>query len=123
MATDKLFTVAGVSSFEDETKVRFANDLMRTKVLTKNGHTNIILVSLPEPMSKVDAAKFIQTHSDFQDVFVQATISEYLDKNTVSTAPKKPRAKSVKTEDPVTEMTETADDDKPIGYDLMEAAE
>jgi hypothetical protein len=35
MATDKKFAVAGVSTFEGKTKVRFANDTMRVKILGK----------------------------------------------------------------------------------------
>ena len=33
MATDKKFAVAGVSTHEGKTKVRFANDTMRVKIL------------------------------------------------------------------------------------------
>jgi hypothetical protein len=35
MATDKKFAVAGVSTFEGKTKVRFANDTMRVKILAR----------------------------------------------------------------------------------------
>ena len=41
MATDKKFAVAGVSTQAGKTKVRFANDTMRIKILAKNGHTDI----------------------------------------------------------------------------------
>jgi hypothetical protein len=41
MATDKKFSVAGVSTLEGKTKIRFANDTMRIKILAKNGHTNV----------------------------------------------------------------------------------
>jgi len=53
--TDKQYAVAGVSTQTGKTKVRFANDIMRTKVLAKNGHTDIILETLPREMSKTDA--------------------------------------------------------------------
>ena len=59
MATDKRYTVAGVSTLNGDTKVRFANDVMRIKVLAKNGHTDIQLVELPEAMLKTEAAKFM----------------------------------------------------------------
>ena len=52
MATDKKFAVAGVSTIAGDTKLRFANDMMRTKILQKNGHTDIDLVELPTEMTK-----------------------------------------------------------------------
>lgn len=66
--TDKIFTVAGVStSDKGEDKIRFANDPMRVKVLDKNGHTNITLVELPNAMSKEDAVAFLRNMSEFQN--------------------------------------------------------
>lgn len=53
--TDKTYAVAGVSTQAGKTKVRFANDIMRSKVLTKNGHTDVFLESLPQEMTKADA--------------------------------------------------------------------
>ena len=46
------FTVAGVSKQNGEFKVRYANDIMRVKVLEKNRHTAIDLIELPREMSK-----------------------------------------------------------------------
>ena len=62
MATDKLFTVAGTATNPDgTTKVRFANDLVaRVKILTKAGCTNIELVELPQPMTKLAALEYLQ---------------------------------------------------------------
>ena len=59
---DKLFTVAGTATNPDgTTKVRFANDLVaRVKILTKAGCTNIELVELPQPMTKLAALEFLQ---------------------------------------------------------------
>jgi len=57
MATDKLFTVVGTSKLDGETKVRFANDTLRTKVLQKHGHTDIVLVELDTAMTKLEAVK------------------------------------------------------------------
>jgi hypothetical protein len=54
MATDKKFAVAGVSTFEGKTKVRFANDTMRVKILGKNGHSDVQLVDLPHEMTKAE---------------------------------------------------------------------
>ena len=52
MATEKKFTVAGVSTLEGKTKIRFANDVMRIKILAKNGHTDVELIELPHAMTK-----------------------------------------------------------------------
>ena len=56
MATDKKFAVAGVSTLDGKTKIRFANDTMRIKILTKNGHLNVELASLPHEMTKAEIA-------------------------------------------------------------------
>jgi len=86
MATDKLFTVVGVSKHNGEYKVRFANDVMRVKVLDKHGHTDIRLEATPEAMTKLDAVGFLKTHDEFQDVAAQSAITEYLDEKTPKTA-------------------------------------
>lgn len=57
MATEKKFAVAGVSTLGGKTKVRFANDTMRIKILAKNGHTDIELVDLPSEMTKGEIAQ------------------------------------------------------------------
>jgi len=57
MATEKKFAVAGVSTLGGKTKVRFANDTMRIKILAKNGHTDIELVDLPSEMTKAEIAQ------------------------------------------------------------------
>ena len=80
MATDKLFTVAGTSSLNGVTKVRFANDQMRVKVLAKSGHTDINLIELPEAMTKLDAVKFIKNLDEFVSVVEQVAIADYLDR-------------------------------------------
>lgn len=55
----KSFTHAGVSKLDGEFKVRFANDSMRTKVLIKNGHTDIDIVELKHAMTKEDAITYL----------------------------------------------------------------
>jgi hypothetical protein len=80
MATDKLFTVAGTSALNGVTKVRFANDQMRVKVLAKSGHTDINLIELPEAMTKLDAVKFIKNLDEFSNVVEQVAIADYLDR-------------------------------------------
>lgn len=90
MATDKTFKVAGISKLDGEYKVRFANDLMRIKVLAKHGHEDIRLAELDEAVSKLEAAKLIATMEDFADAAAQAVITEYIEDNTPKTkaAPK-----------------------------------
>lgn len=60
-ATTKLFTVAGVSKTKNQYKVRFANDIMRVKILQKRGNTDIDLFELPKPMTKPEIAKYLKT--------------------------------------------------------------
>jgi hypothetical protein len=55
----KSFTHAGVSKLDGEFKVRFANDSLRTKVLIKNGHTDIDIIELKHAMTKEDAIAFL----------------------------------------------------------------
>jgi len=59
MATVKKFAVAGVSTLAGKTKIRFANDTMRIKILAKNGHTDVDLVSLPNEMTKSEIAQHL----------------------------------------------------------------
>jgi hypothetical protein len=93
MATDKLFKVFGVSKLDGETKVRFANDMLRTKVLAKHGHTDIELVELSEPVSKYEGILAIKDAPEFANAAAQSAIQEYLEEK----APKasKPAAKGV----------------------------
>ena len=59
MATAKKFSVAGVSTLSGKTKIRFANDTMRIKILAKNGHTDVELVTLPHEMTKAEIAQHL----------------------------------------------------------------
>ncbi len=60
MSKVKLFSVVGVSTFEGKTKFRYANDISRSKVLERNGHTDINLIELPEPLDKNEATLYFQ---------------------------------------------------------------
>lgn len=59
MSTSKKFAVAGVSTLEGKTKLRFANDTMRIKILDKNGHTDVELIELPHAMTKGEIAQYM----------------------------------------------------------------
>lgn len=79
MATDKTYTVAGISKLRGDYKVRFANDIMRIKILAKSDHEDIRLVELGSAMTKLEAVQHIRTHDEFTDAAAQATIAEYLE--------------------------------------------
>jgi len=120
MATDKLFTVAGISKLNGEYKVRFANDSMRVKVLAKHDHTDIRLVELDRPMTKLEAAASIATMDEFSDATAQATISEYIaDNSPKAKATAKAPAKAVKATAPKAvkapaKVAVTEDEDAPF---------
>ena len=82
MATAKTFTVAGVSTLNGVTKVRFANDYVgRFKILAKNLHQDIELIELAQPMTKAEVCKFLLTHEKFQGEAAQGAISEFVVRN------------------------------------------
>ena len=54
MATDKTFTVVGVSKQNGVFKVRYANSVKRAAVVAKNGHSDIVLIELDDDREKVD---------------------------------------------------------------------
>ena len=88
MATDKRFAVAGISTLEGKTKVRFANDAARVKLLIKNGHTDIELVDLPREMTKAEMAQYMHD-TDFAKgrVHVMEAIKDLAKKNRVKAVP------------------------------------
>ena len=72
----KVFTVAGIIVQNGNTKVRFANDMVRRiKQFTKGGATRISFVDLPKEMNKIDALAHLKAHADFQSASDQATIA------------------------------------------------
>lgn len=101
MATQKTFSVAGVSTQNGVTKVRFANDLVnRIKILTKNEHTDIELIEMGAEMTKEEICKVLMNHPKFQSEAAQGAIAEYVTRNVKSEAPvkaKAPKAKAAKT--------------------------
>jgi len=95
MTTQKKFAVAGVSTLQGKTKIRFANDTMRIKILAKNGHTNVELVELPHEMTKAEIAQHL-TSIGFGSgsPAVQAAISYIAKKNPAPEAVKTPAVKA-----------------------------
>ena len=91
------FSHAGVSKLNGEFKVRFCNDAMRVKVLAKNGHTDIDIVELKNPMTKTDiVAYLLSIDFDNGNKEVRAAIEQALDKRTVTAGDKSPSKKEVK---------------------------
>ena len=95
----KTFTHAGVSTLDGITKARFCNDALRTKVLQKNGHTNIDIIELMEPMAKEDIVAYLISIDFAQgNATVQAALEQELDKRSLkmTAAPKAKAAKAPK---------------------------
>lgn len=77
--TEQLFKVAGITTHNGNSKVRFTDDLIRrVKQFTKGGATRIDLMELPSAMTKVEALKFLQGHTDYQSPEDQALIADSL---------------------------------------------
>jgi hypothetical protein len=74
---DQTFKVAGITTHNGNSKVRFTDDLIRrVKQFSKGGATRIDLMELPTAMSKIEALKYLQAHADFQSPDDQALISD-----------------------------------------------
>lgn len=81
MSNEKLFTVAGTATQNGVTKARFANDLVaRIKILNKAGCTDINLVELPKPMTKLEALQYLQTLGTYQGDAAEAIGSKLSEK-------------------------------------------
>jgi hypothetical protein len=78
MAKDT-FKVAGITTHNGNSKVRFTDDMVRrVKQFSKGGATRIDLVELPSEMTKVEALTYLSTHTDFQSPSDLATICDAL---------------------------------------------
>jgi hypothetical protein len=74
---NQTFKVAGITTHDTNTKVRFTDDMVRrVKQFSKGGASRIDLIELPSEMTKLEALKYLQSHSDFQSAEDQATISD-----------------------------------------------
>jgi len=87
MATSKTFSVAGTSSLNGVTKVRFANDFVgRFKILAKNGHEDINLIELGGEFTKAEICQVLMQHEQFQDEAAQTAITDFVVRNCKSMA-------------------------------------
>lgn len=94
------YAIAGVSRLNGSMKFRVANDMTRVKVLAKNGHTDIDLIELKEPLTKEAAVAFLLsidfatrdgvTNQDVQDALL-AEVEKRTDKPKAEKAPKAPK--------------------------------
>ena len=91
MATTKTYTVAGTSTNNGVTKVRFAQDYVgRFKILNKNGHSDIELLELDNAMSKSDICKMLLGHDKFQSEAQQSAITRFVVRNVIADTPPTP---------------------------------
>ena len=82
MATSKTFEVAGTSTLNGITKIRFANDYIgRFKILHKNGHENIELIELGQKLTKAQICQVLMAHEKFQSDAQQDAIYEFVLRN------------------------------------------
>ena len=95
--SEQLFKVAGITTHNGNSKVRFTDDLIRrVKQFTKGGATRIDLMELPSAMTKLEALKYLQAHADYQGGDDQALIGD-----AISDREKAPKAEvKVKAEKP-----------------------
>ena len=88
------YKIAGVSKLNGEFRVRFANDMTRVKVLAKNGHSDIDLIELKEPLTKEAAVAFLlsidfATRDGKTNDDVQNALLAKVDKRTDTPKPEK----------------------------------
>jgi hypothetical protein len=87
--TQKTFSVAGVSTLNGVTKVRFASDFVnRFKILAKNDHQDIELIELGGEFTKAEVCQILMNHDKFQSEAAQGAIAEYVTRNVKTVTPK-----------------------------------
>ena len=80
--TNKTFSVAGTSTNNGITKIRFANDFVnRLKILYKNGHENVELIELGGEFTKAQVCQILMAHDKFQGEDQQGAIYEFVVRN------------------------------------------
>lgn len=75
--SNQTFTVTGITTKDGVSKVRWTQDLTRrAKMFQKSEYDDVRLVTLPNPMTKLEALAFLKTHLEFQSPLDQETIDE-----------------------------------------------
>jgi hypothetical protein len=78
--TGNTFTVVGITDHGGNVKVRFTDDMVRrVKQFSKGGAGRIDFIELPEPMTKIEALKYMLTCKEFSSEDDQATIQDVLE--------------------------------------------
>lgn len=78
--SNQTFKVVGITVHNGNAKVRFTDDMARrVKQFTKGGATRCDFIELAEPMTKLDALRFMLGHEQFQSAEDQATITESIE--------------------------------------------
>ena len=78
--TTQTFTVVGITDHNGNVKVRFTDDMVRrVKQFSKGGASRIDFIELPNPMTKIEALKYMLTCKEFSNPDDQATISDTLE--------------------------------------------
>lgn len=99
MATDKTYSVVGVTRQPDgRVKVRWTNNIMRIKILVREGHTDIQLADLGKEMTKYDGVMAIKDLPEFQTAHAQMAIQEYLEEKAPKVAAAAPAAAETEAE-------------------------
>jgi hypothetical protein len=78
--TGNTFTVVGITDHNGNVKVRFTDDMVRrVKQFSKGGAGRIDFIELPNPMTKIEALKYMLTTKEFSSEDDQATIQDVLE--------------------------------------------
>jgi hypothetical protein len=90
--TEKLFDCAGTSVKNKVTYFRTANGMApRIKALQRDGQTDVLLVQLPEPMTKKAAAEHLLKNNDFRRIDRLIAIEDFLNSDKKVVEPKEPK--------------------------------
>jgi len=102
------YSHAGVSKLNGEFKVRFCNDALRVKVLAKNGHKDIDIVELKNPMTKEDIVSYLlKIDFDNGNKAIRAALEAAADKRGVTAKPAKAAPKAKVSKPVATKATKT----------------
>ena len=91
----KLFTIAGTGARNGVTRIRGGVNADREAAMIKAGLVNIILVTLPHAMTKLEAAKHIVGMPEFAGAAEQEAIQSYIDNQEPTAKPKAKKAEVV----------------------------
>lgn len=109
--SDKKFAVAGWSRLNGVLKVRVAKDLDRVKVLVRNGHTDVNLWTLPDEMTRTEAAAWLLVNHPLPvpDVAPAAEVGEPAAAEAEAAAEVAVEGETAAAEDPVEIAVENSD--------------